>query len=74
MRANPCAIWFAATQADSPSVIQVRTQDVLPTSIEIILIESLGRFHSELESGALITIDIARSRIKILPIIPPLIN
>ncbi|NET60839.1 MAG: hypothetical protein F6K47_33305 [Symploca sp. SIO2E6] len=61
---------LAATQAKFPSVIQVRTQDILPTSIENVARESLRRFESELSSGALITIDIARSRVRILPIIP----
>jgi predicted nuclease of predicted toxin-antitoxin system len=62
---------LAATQAESPSVIQVRTQDLLPASIENLVIEALNRFESELESGALITIDLTRSRVRILPINPP---
>ncbi|NEQ67460.1 MAG: hypothetical protein F6K21_18515 [Symploca sp. SIO2D2] len=61
---------LAATQAKFPSVIQVRTQDILPTSMENLVRESLRRFDSELSSGALITIDLARSRVRILPIIP----
>ncbi|MFB2921035.1 DUF5615 family PIN-like protein [Aerosakkonema funiforme] len=64
-------ILLAATQAEAPSVIQVRTQDLLPASIENIVIETLRRFESELESGALITIDLTRSRVRILPITPP---
>ncbi|NER24523.1 MAG: hypothetical protein F6J86_33500 [Symploca sp. SIO1B1] len=60
---------LAATQAKFPSVIQVRTQDILPTSMENLVRESLRRFDSELSSGALITIDLARSRVRILPII-----
>ena len=61
---------LAATQAEAPSVIQVRTQDLLPASIENIVIETLLRFETELEFGALITIDLTRSRVKILPINP----
>nr|WP_243397426.1 DUF5615 family PIN-like protein [Crocosphaera subtropica] len=60
---------LAATQAQFPSVIQVRTQDLFPQSLETILIQSLTRFQSELESGALVTIDLSRSKIRILPII-----
>ncbi len=60
---------LAATQAQFPSVIQVRTQDLFPQSLETILIQSLNRFRSELEAGALMTIDISRSKIRILPII-----
>lgn len=59
---------LAATNADTPSVIQVRTQDILPASIENLVIGAIRRFESELESGALITIDEAQSRVRILPI------
>jgi len=60
---------LAATQAESPSVIQIRTQDLLPASIENIVIEALRSLASELESGALITLDLTRYRVRILPII-----
>ncbi len=63
-------ILLATTQATAPSVIQVRTQDILPTTLENIVIQVLRQFESELDRGALITIDPARSRVKILPIIP----
>ena len=60
---------LAATQAQFPSVIQIRTQDLFPQSLEKIMIDALTRFQSELESGALVTIDLSRSKIRILPII-----
>lgn len=60
---------LAATQAESPSVIQIGTQDLLPASIENIVIEALRSLASELESGALITLDLTRYRVRILPII-----
>lgn len=59
---------LAATGADSPSVIQVRTQDVLPNSIENLVISALNQFETLLESGALVTVDQALSRVRILPI------
>ena len=59
---------LAATGADTPSVIQVRTQDILPNSIEQIVISALNQFESSLETGALVTIDQAQSRVRILPI------
>ncbi|WP_392481374.1 DUF5615 family PIN-like protein [Nostoc sp. C110] len=59
---------LAATGADTPSVIQVRTQDILPNSIENLVILALNQFESLLESGALVTIDQAQSRVRILPI------
>lgn len=63
-------IILATTQATAPSVIQVRTQDILPATLENIVIQVLRQFESELDRGALITIDPSRSRVKILPIIP----
>ncbi|WP_448270258.1 DUF5615 family PIN-like protein [Nostoc sp. DSM 114159] len=59
---------LAATGADTPSVIQVRTQDVLPNSIENLVISALNQFESLLETGALVTVDQAQSRVRILPI------
>lgn len=59
---------LAVTGAETPSVIQVRTQDVLPTSIETLIISALRQFESELEQGALVTVDQAQSRVRVLPI------
>lgn len=59
---------LAATGAETPSVIQVRTQDILPASIENLVISALNQFKSELELGALVTVDQAKSRARILPI------
>ncbi|MEH2151498.1 DUF5615 family PIN-like protein [Nostoc sp.] len=59
---------LAATGVDTPSVIQVRTQDVLPKSIENLVISALNQFESSLETGALITVDQNQSRVRILPI------
>ena len=59
---------LAATNAIGPSVIQVRTQNTLPVHLENILVASLRQFESALETGALIVIDEARSRARILPL------
>ncbi|MBD2410582.1 hypothetical protein FACHB389_16180 [Nostoc calcicola FACHB-389] len=59
---------LAATGVDTPSVIQVRTQDVLPNSIENLVISALNQFESLLEMGALVTVDQSQSRVRILPI------
>ena len=59
---------LAVTGAETPSVIQVRTQDVLPASIETLVVSALRRFESELEQGALVTVDQAQSRVRVLPI------
>ena len=59
---------LAATQAISPSVLQVRTQDTLVSSIGDLVISAIAQFRKELESGALVSIDLHRSRARILPI------
>jgi predicted nuclease of predicted toxin-antitoxin system len=59
---------LALTQAEGPSVIQVRTQDVTPPAIEKLVVNALRQFQSELEKGALIVLDEAHSRARILPL------
>jgi predicted nuclease of predicted toxin-antitoxin system len=59
---------LAATGVNTSSVIQVRTQDVLPKSIENLVILALNQFESSLETGALVTVDQTQSRVRILPI------
>lgn len=59
---------LAVTQAQLPSVVQVRTQDVLPESIGSLVLAALRQCESQLETGALMTISQARLRVRILPI------
>lgn len=59
---------LALTEATGPSVIQVRTQDVLPDAIGGDVVRVLRAHATELEQGAIISIDKVRSRVRILPI------
>lgn len=59
---------LALTQAESPSVFQVRTQDVTPAGIGNLVIAALRQFQSELEQGALVVVDRANVRARILPL------
>jgi predicted nuclease of predicted toxin-antitoxin system len=59
---------LAVTNAEGPSVIQIRTQDVSPSAAGKQMIHSLRQFERELESGALIVLDEVRSRVRILPL------
>jgi predicted nuclease of predicted toxin-antitoxin system len=59
---------LALTQAESPSVIQVRTQDVTPNHLEGMVIDALTKHESLLESGVLIVLDESKSRVRILPL------
>jgi len=58
---------LAVTRANGPSVIQVRTQDVMPSYLESRILHVLGQYESALEKGALITVDENRFRVRILP-------
>jgi predicted nuclease of predicted toxin-antitoxin system len=59
---------LAIQQVNLPSVIQVRTQDLLPTNIGNLVISALQQFRLDLARGALVTIDSSRLRVLILPI------
>lgn len=59
---------LAATRAESPSVFQIRTEDVSPAALAPRAIALLVRFTPQLSSGALIVVDEMRERIRILPI------
>jgi len=58
---------LAATAADSPSVLQVRTQDISPGAIGEMITSTLEQFEGQLKRGALISIDAKRARARILP-------
>jgi predicted nuclease of predicted toxin-antitoxin system len=59
---------LALTRAESPSVIQVRTQDVFPEVLGDRLVRVLREHEPVLEKGALLTVDEGRSRIRVLPL------
>ena len=61
-------ILLAHSKDGSPSVIQVRTQDVSPEHLGPIVLSALRAHGEALESGALLTIDESKSRVRILPI------
>ena len=59
---------LAATGWKSPSVIQLRVQDVDPQHMQNPVIRALNQFREYLQEGALISIDEKRPRIRILPL------
>lgn len=59
---------LALTHADGPSVIQVRTQRVLPEHIGPLVLAALGQYESELSAGALVVVEPAKSRVRVLPL------
>ncbi|MDQ5824396.1 MAG: DUF5615 family PIN-like protein [Chloroflexota bacterium] len=58
---------LAVTQAQGPSVIQVRTQDVLPSHLGTVVLGVLKQYEAALQAGALITVDESTSRVRLLP-------
>lgn len=60
---------LALGRAKGPSVIQVRTQDVSPAYLGNAVVAALQRFQIELEQGALVVVDEARSRVRVLPLV-----
>ena len=59
---------LALTQAEGPSVIQVRTQDVTPQHLEPSVINVLENHAALLDGGCLIVLDEGRSRVRVLPL------
>lgn len=59
---------LAATKAESPSVLQIRTQDISPWHMCDLIISALEQFEDILTQGALVSIDEYRAKARILPI------
>lgn len=59
---------LAATRGESPSVIQIRTQDVLSQSFQDTLLQILRQYRETIEKGALIVVDEKKMRARILPL------
>jgi predicted nuclease of predicted toxin-antitoxin system len=59
---------LALTQAESPSVLQVRAQNILPSHLANTVVAVLRANEETLEQGALIVVDEGRARVRILPL------
>jgi predicted nuclease of predicted toxin-antitoxin system len=58
---------LALTHATGPSVLQVRTQDVLPDHLGPLIHTTLKQHEADLVAGALVVVDEAKSRVRVLP-------
>ena len=58
----------ALTHANGPSVIQVRSQQVLPEHIGPTVIAAIRQYEAELAAGALVVVEPAKSRVRVLPL------
>lgn len=61
---------LAATHGEKPSVVQIRAEDVSPDVIGLQVIAALRQMESDLEEGALLTVDPNRTRLRLLPLRP----
>src|SRR5690349_7633475 len=59
---------LALTHATGPSVLQVRGQNVLPEDIGSVVIAALRQYDAELAAGALVVVDLKKSRVRVLPL------
>lgn len=59
-----------STQAVSPSVIQLRSEDIRPRSAGEIVLHALRNANKKIEQGALLTIDMRKNRVRLLPLKP----
>jgi predicted nuclease of predicted toxin-antitoxin system len=59
---------LAASRGEKPSVVQIRAEDVSPDTIGRLVINALRQMTTELEEGALLTIDPSRTRLRVLPL------
>lgn len=59
---------LAATHGEKPCVVQIRAEDVSPNTIGKQVIAALRQMATELENGALLTIDPNRTRLRLLPL------
>lgn len=59
---------LAVTQGEKPSLVQIRSDDVTPAAIGAQVKAALTQMTAELEAGALITIDLKRTQLRVLPL------
>jgi len=59
---------LATTRAEGPSVVQIRTEDVMSDRFVSMVSATLTRFKAELAAGALVIVDESRSRVRVLPL------
>lgn len=59
---------LAATRGEKPSVVLIRAEDVSTDMIGKTVIAALRQMTTELEEGALLTVDPNRTRVRVLPL------
>ena len=60
---------LAATRGQKPSVVQLRSENLSIEVIGRLVIDALHEVATDLDNGALVTIDPGRTRVRVLPLI-----
>lgn len=61
---------LAAMNGAKPSVVQIRVADMTPAFLVGPVVAGLRQCAADLQAGALLTIDIDRQRLRLLPVRP----
>jgi len=59
---------LASTRGTKPSVAQIRAENIDPRVIGTAVIAALRQMTSELDAGALLTVEPGRTRLRLLPL------
>ena len=59
---------LAATKAERPSVIQVRSDLLTPDALGSAVLAAIHQTKDYLENGAIVSIDADRARVRVLPL------
>jgi predicted nuclease of predicted toxin-antitoxin system len=59
---------LALTHASGPSVMQVRSQYILPEQMGPTVLAALRQYERELSTGALVVVEPGKSRVRVLPL------
>lgn len=59
---------LASSEASAPSVLQLRGRDVTPDGAGPLILDALQEWEDQLNQGALVTIDGASRRVRVLPL------
>jgi predicted nuclease of predicted toxin-antitoxin system len=59
---------LAVARSTGPSVVQLRTRDVLPSACGAALVGAVRQHAAAIEHGAIVTVDMLGARVRILPL------
>jgi predicted nuclease of predicted toxin-antitoxin system len=59
---------LALTHSEGPSVVQIRTQRILPEHVGATMLTVLRQYETELTIGAIVVVEEAKNRVRVLPL------